>query len=63
MSDSTKNQDDFTLVELAVIDAQHGSDEHFDEDWFTDRRSGSVPPSHFKSVPPIGDADVDQWLK
>jgi hypothetical protein len=57
---SSKNGDvDLRSVELAP----HETEETFEEEWFADRRSGSVPPPRPSQVPPMGDDEVDPWLQ
>jgi hypothetical protein len=44
--------------------ARSSADEDTLEDgWFADRRSGSLPPQRITSVPPMGEDDVDAWLR
>jgi hypothetical protein len=43
-------------LELPLQDA-------LEEEWFAERRSGSIPPPRTSSVPPMGDDDVDPWLR
>ena len=57
---STKAGDiDPTSIELATQDAE----ETFQEGWFADQHSESLPPPRMSSVPPMGDDDVDPWLR
>jgi hypothetical protein len=48
------------MIELLPDDRD---DDRFEESWFADRRSGSIPPPRTSSVPPMGDEDVDPWLR
>ena len=51
-----------TELELAPS-AAHEYADPLEDEWFADRRSGSLPPPRITSVPPIGDDDVDIWLR
>jgi hypothetical protein len=57
MISSTKGDKGLRSVE------QHETEETFDRGWFADRRSGSLPPPRPSQVPPIGDDEVDRWLR
>jgi hypothetical protein len=59
MTASKKDDIDLDSVELAP----HVTGETFDGGWFADRRSGSLPPPRTSQVPPIGDDEVDRWLR
>lgn len=60
-------------VELTLIQiTEDTSDEGLESGWFAarrsgsfppPRRSGSFPPPRTSSVPPMGDDEVDAWLK
>jgi hypothetical protein len=52
--------DDFVLTELFSPKPK----EPLDAPWFTERRSmpSSIPPRR-SSVPPMGDDEVDAWLR
>lgn len=52
--------DDFALVEVSATETE----EAYEESWFAERRStSSFPPPRRSSVPPMGDSDVDRWLR
>jgi hypothetical protein len=51
-------------IEIELVEAAPNG-ETLEEVWFAEQRSSvsSLPPSRRSSVPPIGDADVDPWLR
>jgi hypothetical protein len=57
MISSGKRNIDLSSIEL------HETEETFQEGWFVDRRSASVPPPRISQVPPMGDDEVDRWLR
>ena len=59
MISSNKGDKGLRSIELAL----HEAEETFEKGWFADRRSGSLPPPRPSQVPPIGDDEVDRWLR
>jgi hypothetical protein len=57
----TPKMDNIDLI--AIEAALHEVEESFREGWFADRRSGSLPPPRPSQVPPMGDDEVDRWLR
>jgi hypothetical protein len=49
------------LTDLALLELDPR--DPLEEEWFAERRSGSLPPPRSPSVPPMGDDDVDPWLR
>ena len=50
--------------EVAMSEVADSSEERMEEGWFADRRSSrSIPPPRRTFVPPMGDAEVDVWLR
>ena len=66
MNAAKKNEAELTLIDITSDD-----DEGLQSGWFARRSgsfppprlSGSLPPPRVSSVPPMGDDDVDRWLK
>jgi hypothetical protein len=61
MKATTQDEFAITSIELGAEEPREG----LDEDWFADRRSGSLSPPRTRtsSVAPMGDDDVDPWLR
>jgi hypothetical protein len=50
---------DMDLIEVAP----ESSKDELQAQWFSERRFSSIPPERRSSVPPMGDDEVDRWLR